>query len=178
MTGKKFKALLEHESICSYAQSFKNLTQLLDKLSIPYKTVEQSPKWSWDGKKINIVRNMYTDEEFSNACHELAHYLMASPKRMLLKEYGLGQSPDALSEAKRTLNASAARKEEEEASVLGVLIEYHLGQSIGFTFTYHSWDDGDCTRDLGIQLRAIGRALPFCCKGLRCRSLTKLKGKP
>lgn len=120
---------------------------------------ERAPMWT--GRVLNAERVLQSeqwDEDLnldllaSNLLHEVGHYLCAKPPFRYRVEYGLGGFLDDMSEryeelayrAHRARDASSDRstyEEEQEASLLGILIEYEIGMPWQYTAERLSWAD-------------------------------------
>lgn len=83
---------------------------------------------------------------YSNAIHEIAHYLCASESRRSRINYGLGRGPDdgPGKQSQPKLSRENSIKEEQQASFLGILMERYLGMEWTETFVEHSWSDPKC----------------------------------
>lgn len=106
----------------------------------------------WDGKGIINSNND------SNFAHEIAHYLVASPDRRLIPNYGLGRCPDEQFSHELTyaLNSDEIYNEEKEASVLGILIERQLGLNWKKAMIEHQWDNFQSKKDfIRIKMKLI-----------------------
>lgn len=94
----------------------------------------------------------YAADDTSELCHELAHWLV-SPKRLRGKEnFGLGH-PGNFDEDDPTLRVSYqyARRLEEEASMLGIILLYECGCPLNESFDVacdHSWTVEDVDHDI------------------------------
>ncbi len=85
----------------------------------------------------------------SNALHELAHFLVAPKSRKRSVNFGLGHCPDDNRDidSPMTIKPSNAQKEEELASVLGILYEKELNLKVRdyplwkATYSEHGWHD-------------------------------------
>jgi hypothetical protein len=120
------------------------LISVLEFLEINFRVCTERKYW-WDGKKLNI----YREDSVSNICHEIAHWLLATPRQRKLPEYGCGTDPDTNSDAdefkinttfmpiekRRHLNDDAY------ASLLGMAIENYLGFDFKATAEFHSWEE-------------------------------------
>lgn len=89
-------------------------------------------------------------ESVGSLVHEIAHYLVATPRERKRPNFLLGSGPDG---GLGCRHISAAQRREEEASLLGILIERELGTRLEFpcrdfpkgspayqfTWDYHNW---------------------------------------
>lgn len=95
-------------------------------------------KFGWDGKG-NI-----RDNSTSHLVHDFAHYLVSPPKLRCLPEFGLGASPDSgdppFPSDLFVVNIDKSMREEEAASLLGIIIEWVIGMPSGLTWTDHGWE--------------------------------------
>jgi hypothetical protein len=90
----------------------------------------------YDGKG-----NMYADSP-SNAVHEIAHYLVANKKQRTLSNFGLGRSPgDGFSTGYLAPKYDNRGKSEEQASLLGIVIECKFDMDWKKTYRNHNWID-------------------------------------
>src|SRR4029079_19487297 len=78
--------------------------------------------------------------------HEVAHFLLASPERRRLPDFGLGPGPDTTERAaaERAAIVSPPEREMDEAaaSLLGILWEAALGQPALASFLDQNWLEG------------------------------------
>lgn len=96
--------------------------------------------FSWDGAAIR------SRSEASVLLHEVAHWQLCPAARIGLPDFGLGAGP----ETGRKLEADAARavdpltevKEEQRASLLGILWEAHLGLPALGALLEQNWLEG------------------------------------
>jgi hypothetical protein len=116
-------------------------------MGIRYRFSEEDYDYRWDGKRMYFQPK----DSVSDFCHELAHWLLATPRQRKLREYGLGAGPDTNDnsganehtiqtlympiEARRHLDNDAY------ASFLGITIEEYLGFSCKYTIYHHSWHE-------------------------------------
>lgn len=97
-------------------------------------------KYVWNGKTIATRENNGDIRPDENIVHDVAHYVVASQTRRKRPEFGLGRSPDSgTADVELLLTHANAQLEEEEASILGILIEQELGLDSEGTFDGHSW---------------------------------------
>jgi hypothetical protein len=96
--------------------------------------------FNWDGVALNAAAEAYV------ILHEVAHFVLATPKRRALVEFGLGPGPDTIDRdaAERTVVVSTLEREEDEAaaSLLGILWETALGQPALASFLDQNWLEG------------------------------------
>lgn len=115
-------------------------------------------RWSWDGKKLDIrsrFNGSMGDRPSSDSLHDVAHWLIASPKRHGLPEFGLGSGVDARSrEADLVVSYHYASMEESLTSLLGILMEKQLGWDWEETWKLHNWDEHD-EESLGTTRRRL-----------------------
>ena len=103
--------------------------------------LRHTPGWAfqWDGKRIATHKQTH-----SSILHDIAHWCVAAPERRRVKEFGLGPGPDAEgTDAPYKVHFRTSQKEEERASILGILIELHLGMYPANTMEYHNWTGWD-----------------------------------
>jgi hypothetical protein len=104
--------------------------------------IDEAPQaaFSWDGGAVR------TASEPAVLLHEVAHYQLASPARRALPDFGLGAGPEtgrvAEAEAARRLDDKAREREEQMASLLGILWEIELGQNGLAAFQEQNWLEG------------------------------------
>tara|TARA_Y100001970_G_scaffold248983_2_gene319089 strand:- start:21554 stop:22318 length:765 start_codon:yes stop_codon:yes gene_type:complete len=93
--------------------------------------------FSWDGTAVR------TGSAASVLIHEVAHWLVASPERRALPDFGLGPGPETgrteLAEAARCVGDDKREEEELLASLLGILLEASLGQPAISAFIEQNW---------------------------------------
>lgn len=85
--------------------------------------------------------------------HELAHFQIATPKRRLKYNFGLGFIGGNKSTKKWQWN------EESLASILGILWEWNLGLNYLDTLKYHQWYDEEYDLDLSIDINRVLKKL-------------------
>jgi hypothetical protein len=107
---------------------------------IPTLDEEPAAALSWDGA---VLR---TRSEPWVILHEIAHWLIASPDRRRLPDFGVGAGPESgrKDEAERARVVDDATQQEDEAlsSLLGVLLEVELGQPAILAFLEQNWLEG------------------------------------
>jgi hypothetical protein len=96
--------------------------------------------YNWDGAALDGAVEAYV------ILHEVAHYLLASPERRALPDFGLGPGPDTRDRdgAERAAIVTLLDREEDEAaaSLLGILWEAELGQPALASFLDQNWLEG------------------------------------
>lgn len=115
----------------------------------------------WDGTDC-----AYKGESLSNALHELAHWMVASPEHRGLPNFGLGRSPsdnlsrnDATKHNLMVCESSDAEEQESYASVLGIIYEYNLGLDAADTLRNHGWDSSSECEFTSIITKLVERGL-------------------
>jgi hypothetical protein len=97
-------------------------------------------RFNWDGAALNGATEAYV------ILHEVAHFVLASPERRALVEFGLGAGPDTLDRdaAERAAILSPLEREadEAEASLLGIVWEAALAQPALASFLDQNWLEG------------------------------------
>ena len=139
---------------------------IFDHLRIPYKFVprphyktfveeigEYSPyvkrnptrDHMWDGKSFYL----YPNNKFSSTIHELAHWLIATPKQRKLPEFGHGNPSELVRIESEPAEGVDDEATEIQASALGLAIEKHLGfPNWKKSARDHNWDfDKDACDD-------------------------------
>jgi NACalpha-BTF3-like transcription factor len=134
--------------------SIQKLKKIAKNLGIQTKQVPKINTVMYDGKTIlytHFGNSKATKHQrmISNLAHELAHYLVASPERRKEIDFGLGPGPESEKETKNLLGSNKSSKEESEASLLGMIIENHVGHNpLSYTFQAHSWDSFQSVKDI------------------------------
>lgn len=111
---------------------------LCERLGIPteVRAGAWEPWFGWNGKALDLGhRNSLAD-----AIHEIAHWLVAAPERRHLADFGLGGAL-RLKESTRRWGYGYPDEEESAASILGILIERHLGLPWQETWEEHNWSE-------------------------------------
>jgi len=119
---------------CKMKKAVDRLAQTLD---IPLRRASTTKnRYNWDGE-------ILFGKSISNTIHDIAHWMVASPARRRIPEFGLGPSPDReSSRAPRYLNGVSSRREEMRASLLGILLERQIGSPWKKTWKTHNWGQG------------------------------------
>ena len=113
---------------------------LANKLGIPVINGPPEDGFSWDGRAVRV------QSEASVLIHEIAHWLITPRSRRHLPDFGLGAGP----ETGRAAEANAAccvddltkEREEQRASMLGILIEAENGLPAIHSFVEQNWLEG------------------------------------
>jgi hypothetical protein len=96
--------------------------------------------FNWDGTALDGATEAYV------ILHEAAHFVLASPERRRLVDFGLGPGPDtaARAAAERAAILQIAERDADEAaaSLLGILWEAALGQPALASFLDQNWLEG------------------------------------
>jgi hypothetical protein len=105
-------------------------------------TLDEEPAaaYSWDGRAVR------TRSEAWVLLHEVAHYLVCPPERRGLPDFGLGAGPEtgrrAEADAAACVPPAEREREEQLASLLGILWEAELGQPAILAFLEQNWMEG------------------------------------
>lgn len=162
------------------------LEKLASSLDLDVKRVDLIDGYMFDGTTIfySDFGGRGTEEAAnSNLAHEIAHFLVASPDRRNVPDYGLGSGPES-NKASLALKGTSKYQEEELASMLGMLIEKWAGQDPKkFTWDNHGWFADRKVINALIKLKSLGFVLAtgkdleifeswefyeHCCDQLRC----------
>jgi hypothetical protein len=96
--------------------------------------------FNWDGAALNGATEAYV------ILHEIAHFVLASPERRRLVDFGLGPGPDTVArdtaERAAVLPPLARAEEEAAASLLGIVWETKLDQPALASFLDQNWLEG------------------------------------
>lgn len=97
-------------------------------------------RFNWDGVALDGSTEAYV------ILHEVAHFVLASPARRALVDFGLGPGPDTrereAAERAAVLPFMAREEDEALASLLGILWEAELGQPALASFLDQNWLEG------------------------------------
>jgi hypothetical protein len=96
--------------------------------------------FNWNGAALNGATEAYV------ILHEIAHFVLASPERRRLVEFGLGPGPDTIdrdtAERAAVLSPLARADDEAAASLLGIIWEAKLDQPALASFLDQNWLEG------------------------------------
>lgn len=157
-------------------KDMKLMLRLAEHVGMPY-TLEAPSPYQWDGEKAyfgGITPN--------NVAHEIAHYLVAGPRKRKKKEFGIGPAPDAdvIHHSYADYKASLGRysysvgvDDEAEASVLGIKIleALELDHLQDDDMDDHGWNATPANRTrfnrLAKSKKHYENGAPKCLKGFR-----------
>jgi hypothetical protein len=112
--------------------------------------------FNWDGAALECDTEAYV------ILHEAAHFVLASPERRILADFGLGPGPDTSDRAaaERAANVPILEREADEAaaSLLGILWEAALGHPALASFLDQNWLEG-LERSAASHFTAVFRRL-------------------
>jgi len=101
---------------------------------------EPAAAFSWDGQ---VLRS---ESEAWVILHEIGHFQTAPPERRHLIDFGLGAGPEtgriADADAARAIDRETGDREEQLASLLGILWEVELGQPALLALQEQNWLEG------------------------------------
>lgn len=108
---------------------------LADKIGVKL-YLDEDPKnsYMWDGQVFRMKKLSP-----SNQLHELAHWLVATPKMRTWVDFGLSGGPESGIDSKRKMPVAECQNYEEEASLLGIAYEAYLGLDFVKTLDNHEW---------------------------------------
>ena len=104
----------------------------LDVLGIPSGVCDASDRIQWDGVEFRGTCG-------SDIIHEAAHFIVASNERKMTIGFGLGDEPEVMPCADRSVTYAAATAEEGLASFFGILIERSIHFDFSETLVDHGW---------------------------------------
>ncbi len=114
--------------------------RLAEMFGIPTIDEEPAAAFSWDGHAIR------TRSEASVIVHEVAHWLLSTPERRRLPDFGLGAGPETglreRADAARCVSDEEREHEEVLTSLLGILWEAELGQPAILAALEQNWLEG------------------------------------
>lgn len=125
----------EHETGTTTVEPVEVARALAARLGVTLvdKTPEEQGS-NWNGKVLAGCQSS------DNIIHDLAHWMVAPKSRRGAYEFGLGSSPDVFcSKAIELVSDAFGQREEEHASLLGIIIERHFGHDWRHTWRFHSW---------------------------------------
>lgn len=113
------------------------LTKLSKKIGVTLNWKRKpSDSFQWDGTDIACK-----EQDASNIIHDIAHWIICTPARRKVEDFGLGPGPDSgESCTTMVLTGKANSDEEEKASALGIWFEKQLNLDWKATADWHSWD--------------------------------------
>lgn len=141
-----------------------SLRPVLERLGMPYEYRDGGDeRWfGWNGKALNLA----VRADISSVIHEVAHWQLAVPARRGFADFGLTdfRLPDMLRDMglpprEQYLPWGCPDEEECLASLLGILMERHLGLPWKDTWSFHDWDQDDHLPGKGWGLRRYFRKL-------------------
>ena len=107
---------------------------------VPVHLPDTDSPFNWDGAALD------PDTEAYVILHEIAHFVLATPARRRLIDFGLGPGPDTRDRdaAERAVIVPLAEREmdEAQASLLGILWEAALRQPALASFLDQNWLEG------------------------------------
>ncbi|MEQ9110136.1 MAG: hypothetical protein RIF37_02525 [Rhodospirillaceae bacterium] len=110
---------------------------LCDQLGIPIIDGRPEDGFSWNGKEVAI------QTETAVLLHEIAHWQICPLARRGVPDFGLGAGPEtglkAEANAAAIVDAATQEREEDLASLLGVLWEAYLGGPAIIAFCEQNW---------------------------------------
>lgn len=104
-------------------------------------------------------------QSVASLAHEVAHWLVSSPRRRAIVNYGLGPGPDSYAVVgvdyvwPHEIHVRRADEEEERASLLGIALEAHVGAPFEETLEDHSWGDSSPEKVRDKLRRLVRRGL-------------------
>ncbi len=124
-----------------------DLVRKMDQLVKSFGLKWEGFKWSFDNQKYQWDGKSQTlrGDSVQNILHELGHYQVASPKRRLLKGFGLGSEPDG-GNCDSIMAGDYDFREESRASLMGILWVHHIGGEWRKNMDDHEWDEVALTR--------------------------------
>lgn len=107
--------------------------------SLGIATCHEAPfcSFSWDGLAVR------TRTETAVLLHEIAHWQIATEDRRRVPDFGLGAGPETgwkcQADAARCVDGATKEREEDLASLLGILWEVKIGGPAIFAFCEQNW---------------------------------------
>ena len=106
-------------------------------LGIPLQDSDPADGFSWDGGAVA------SQTETAVLLHEFAHWQIAPPERRVLPDFGLGAGPETgykdKAEAACCVDEATKEREEDLASLLGILWEVEIGGPAIIAFCEQNW---------------------------------------
>lgn len=123
------------------------------------KLSRRRPGLQWNGASIATG-----GQDVANVIHDIAHWIVCPRRRRMTVEFGLGAGPDTSGvRVRATVIGKKADHEECLASLLGIAIEWGLGEEWRHTVSDHSWDQSGA---IGVEWWAIYHAIILDRRGL------------
>ena len=114
-----------------------DVVALCDQLGLSITDSRPEEGFSWNGRAVAI------QTETAVLLHEISHWQICPPARRCLPDFGLGAGPEtglkAEANAALSVDATTQEREEDLASLLGVLWEAHLGGPAMIAFCEQNW---------------------------------------
>ena len=154
----------------------KIMLRLAERVGMPY-TLDRPNPYQWDGEMA-----YFGGIEPNNIAHEIAHYLVAGPRKRKKKEFGIGPAPDAdvLRHSYADYRVSLGRyshgvsaDDEAAASVLGIKILEALGldRLQDSDMDEHGWNNTKANKArfnrLAKSKKYYENGVPICLKGFK-----------
>ena len=112
-------------------------TQLGRELGIPLLDQSPSAGFSWDGRAVAL------QTETAVLLHEFSHWQIAPASRRNLPDFGLGAGPETgftmVADAACCVDDGTKEREEDLASLLGIIWEVYLGGPALIAFCEQNW---------------------------------------
>lgn len=99
------------------------------------KIAKTDSPYVWDGSTVNTGKM----PDAADVIHDLCHFMLCEPGRRHMPDYGLGPAPET--DEKVECLVKDPINEEGAVSLLGCLIEIHLGYDHITTMLRHYWMD-------------------------------------
>lgn len=112
---------------------------LCERIGMPLEKVPNRDDWNhpWDGRALNLAHYVSTKASpTSDIVHDVAHWLVAAPERRSEPDFGLdGMAAFFTPEP----GGQDDTEEEQQASLLGILLERAMGMDWRYTWEFHRW---------------------------------------
>ncbi len=106
-------------------------------VGVQVEITESMPDFTYVGTGVIHVADHIDDD---NLVHEVAHWIVATPRLRKDYEYGCGSSNEAMKRC--TPTHAEYQAYEEQASLLGIAMQYAVGDhSWSRTYSEHNWDN-------------------------------------